>query len=93
MKKRFEKGTTVTVKMTYTDEVSGALTNPAGGVTVRVRNPDGVITNPAPTNPSAGVFQVDVDGTVEGTWYVRFTAANPNKVDTVTFDIYQSPDF
>lgn len=93
MNRRYEKGTTVSVKMTYTDEDTGAPTNPAGGVTVRVRDPNGTITTPVPTNPSAGIYEVAVDGTVEGTWYVRFTATNPNKVDTVSFDIYQTPDF
>lgn len=93
MNKRFEKGTTVTAKVTYTDLSSGNPANPAGGVTVKVRDPAGNVTTPAPLNPSVGVYEVDVDGATEGTWYVRFTASNPNKVDTITFDIYQTPDF
>lgn len=91
-KSRFEKGTSVRVTVTYRNSETSALEDPST-VTVAVRKPDATLTAPTPTNPSVGVWQVIVPTDQEGTWYARFTATGPAKVDTVPFDIYQEPDF
>lgn len=88
-----EKGTTVKVSMTYTNAVTGALENP-GAVTFKAKKPGGtIVSNITPTNPSTGLWEALVPTDEEGTWYARFFATNPNKVDTVTFDVKLDPDF
>jgi len=91
-KSRFEKGTSVKVTVTYRNTETNALEDPAT-VTVAVRKPDATVTPATPTNVSVGVWQVVIPTDQEGTWYARFTASGPAKVDTIPFDIYQEPDF
>lgn len=88
-----EKGTTVRVRVTYTNNGTGALENPTG-VTFKVRKPGGtVVTNIVPTNPSTGIWEALVPTDEEGTWYARFFATGPSKVDTIVFDVRLDPDF
>lgn len=88
-----EKGTTVRVTMTYTNAASGALEDPAV-VTLKVRKPSGVIDSSiTPTSSTVGVWQALIPTDEEGTWYARFYATSPNKVDTVSFDVVLDPDF
>jgi hypothetical protein len=63
-------GDMVRVKGTWTD-AAGAPVAPTA-VTLTVKNPAGVATTPALTNPSAGVYYADVDANVVGTWCFRF---------------------
>lgn len=88
-----EKGSSVRVKVTYTNSETDALENPVG-VTVKVMKPSGAVnTGIVPTNPSIGVWEAIVPTDEEGTWYVRFFATGPDKVDTVSFDVKLDPDF
>lgn len=89
----FEKGTTVRVTVTYKDPSSGALTNPTT-VTLKVLKPSGaLVTNITPTSSATGVWSALVPTDEEGTWYARFVATGPAKVDTVPFDVKLDPDF
>lgn len=89
-----EKGTTVKVTMTYTDQSTGLPANP-GTVTLKVRKPSGALVSPAitPTNPTVGTWEALVPTDEEGTWYARFVTTSPAKVDTITFDVKLDPDF
>lgn len=87
-----EKGTTVKVSMTYTDAATGALSNPTG-LTIKARKPSGAVVDLTPVEESVGVWYALVPTDEEGTWYARFFATGPNKVDTVTFDVVLDPDF
>ncbi len=88
-----EKGTTVAVSMTYTNAATGVLENPLA-VTFKVKKPGGtIVSNITPTNPSVGLWVANVPTDEEGTFHTRFYATNPNKVDTVTFDVKLDPDF
>ena len=89
----YEKGTTVRVRVTYTDASSGALADPAGGVTLKARKPGGTVTNITTENPSVGVWEGLIPTDEEGTWHYRFTASQPSRVDTGTFDVKLDPEF
>ena len=77
----YYEGDVVRVTGTFTDEISGALTNP-GLVVVTVSVNRGVTatyTGVGATiiNPSPGVFYADLDTTgQQGTWCVRFTGTS-----------------
>lgn len=89
-----ELGTTVLVRVTYTNTATGALENPTS-VTLKVRKPDATLVSPAITasNPSVGVFEGLIPTTAEGTWYARFVATGPGKVDSISFDVKLDPVF
>lgn len=54
----YPAGQTLTDQATFKN-ADGALYNPTT-VTVEVRNPNGSITNPSPTNISTGVYRVNI---------------------------------
>ena len=58
------------------------VTNPSGlvdptTITVEVEDPRGLITAPAPTRVSLGVYRVTLTLLRHGTWTVRFIATGP----------------
>lgn len=87
-----EKGTSVRVQVTYTNSETGALEDPQA-VTVKAMKPDQTVVDLVPTNPSVGVWEAVVQTDQEGTWYARFFATGPGKVDTITFDAKLDPNF
>lgn len=63
-------GQSVILQATFTD-TDGELTNPSS-VDLTIEAPDGTITTPAPTNPSTGVFQHQLDLDKAGDWDYRW---------------------
>lgn len=59
-------------RLTGTFAILGTPTDPAGGVTLRVTDPEGTETQPTPTNPSVGTYTADVLLDKEGLWHYRF---------------------
>jgi hypothetical protein len=68
---KYLEGTTVTLQATFRD-IDGDLVAPSAVVLV-VEDPDGDQTTPTTTNPSVGVYQAQIDLTVEGWWTFQFT--------------------
>lgn len=62
-------GSTVTIQATFKD-INGALVDPV--VTLTVNDPSGDVTTPAPTNPSVGVYQHELDLNEAGIWKWRW---------------------
>lgn len=52
-------------------DITNTLTDPTV-VTVRVKTPSGIVTTPAATQASAGIYHVDVTLDESGTWWYRF---------------------
>lgn len=61
---------TFTAKFTDT-ETPPAPKNPTT-VTVSIRNPDGVVTNPVAANPAVGTFTVDFEFAIPGRHIINF---------------------
>ena len=62
------------VRLTATFKVGATLTNPTT-VTASLKDPDGVVTTPGTSNPSTGVYTIDVTPTKKGRYAYRFAGA------------------
>jgi hypothetical protein len=74
MASRYVEGALVTVQGTYS--IGGTVTDPTT-VTIKYRNPSGVTTTvggtaASVTNPSTGVYKLDVPANIPGTWTYQF---------------------
>jgi hypothetical protein len=58
------------VRITATFKVGSTLTNPTS-VTVSVKDPDGVVSNPSATNDSTGIYHVDITPAKKGRYAYR----------------------
>lgn len=65
----YDTGDLVPLTFTFRD-AAGTLTNPTT-VALSIRDPDGVVTTPTPTNASAGVYIHDLTPTKAGLWEYR----------------------
>lgn len=65
----FYIGTQVRMKCELLDYGRSATT---GTVVCEVKDPSGVVTTPATSTPSAGVYYAYVTVTAAGTWHYRF---------------------
>jgi hypothetical protein len=66
---QYQVGDLVPLQATFRDS-TGTLANTT--VTLTVRAPDGTVTTPTPTNPSAGVYRYDLAATQPGLWWYTF---------------------
>lgn len=77
MAERYVEGSQVTITGTY--KIDGTVTDPTT-VTIKYRSPNGITTTvggtaAAVTNPSTGVYKLDIDASVFGTWTYQFAGA------------------
>lgn len=63
-------GQTVILQAVFTD-TSGNNVDPSS-VDLTIEAPDGTLSSPAPTNPSVGVYQHQLDLTEDGDWDWRW---------------------
>lgn len=66
------------VVLTATFAVDGTPTNPST-IACQVKDPNGTETTPTPTNPSSGVYEVEVEPTTAGLWHYRFAGTGGAK--------------
>lgn len=66
----YDRGDLVRLRAEFKNDV-GTLTNPTA-VVLRLRDPAGVVSTPAATASSTGVYTYDLSLTQEGTWIYRF---------------------
>jgi DNA-binding beta-propeller fold protein YncE len=77
MATNYTEGSQVTVTGTYS--IGGTATDPTT-VTISYRNPNGVVVNVggtavAVTNPSTGVYKLDIAANIPGKWHYQFLGA------------------
>ena len=66
----YDKGDRARLKATFSDD-AGALADPTA-VVLRIKDPTGAVTTPAPTRDSLGVYSYALSLNAEGEWHYRF---------------------
>lgn len=91
----FQVGDSPRLKGTFTD-AAGAVVDPAT-VTFKIKNPYGTITtyvygtDAQLVKLSTGIYYVDFDVTIAGTWFYRFSSTGTGKAaDEAEFTVEES---
>lgn len=71
-------GNVVELTFEVRNTVTGALATPSGGVTLKIKLPDGTTLTPTPTNPSTGNYAYDYTPTLEGIHNYRYEGTGTN---------------
>lgn len=97
MANSYDKGDLVRVTATFTNS-AGTPVDPAA-LTFKFKNPLGTVTPYTyPTNPelvrgSTGVYYVDINANVHGTWRTRFEATGVGQSAVENFFMIKDSDF
>jgi hypothetical protein len=66
----YDVGDGIRATCAFTD-LAGAAADPTA-VTVKVKDPDGAVTEPLASHAGTGSYYTDITFDAEGDWYVRF---------------------
>jgi hypothetical protein len=74
MSNEYDTGDIVILDVTFQARDSGGVLVPTDPTTVvcSVKAPNGTVTTPAPVKDTTGVYHVDVDVTLSGTYHYRW---------------------